>query len=147
MPHINQLVYFMKNTDILNGVRKQIHLSEDFFQTVIVASTGNNVWVSFLVHQIPCTSTTVLQYCQVFTQFSFYTRVSNYTRRLMIANLLYSIPKVLNSYHFAYRSSRLCLHVCLVKGIINLSITSKYLLKKLASGTYLLASFSVQRGG
>ena len=77
----------------------------------------------------------------------FYTRVSDYTRRLMIANLLYSIPKVLNSYHFAYRSSRLCLHVCLVKRIINLSITSKYLLKKLASGTYLLASFSVQRGG
>ena len=62
-------------------------------------------------------------------------------------NLLYSIPKVLNSYHFAYRSSRLCLHVCLVKRIINLSITSKYLLKKLASGTYWLASFSVQRGG
>ena len=74
----------------------------------------------------------------------FYTRVSDYTRRLMIANLLHSIPKVLNSYHFAYRSSRLCLHVCLV---INLSITSKYLLNKLASGTYLLASFSVQRGG
>ena len=63
------------------------------------------------------------------------------------ANLLYSIPKVLNSCHFAYRSSRLCLHVCLVKCIINLSITSKYLLKKQASGTYLLASFSVQRGG
>ena len=64
------------------------------FETVILsllASTGNNVRASFLVHQIPHTSTTVWQCRRVFTQFSLGIGVSNYTCRPMIADLLYCI--------------------------------------------------------
>ena len=45
----------------------------DTFQTAILlllAPTGNNERASFLVHHVPHTSTTVLRYTQIFTQFS-----------------------------------------------------------------------------
>ena len=35
-------------------------------------STGNNVWASFLVHQVLHTSATVLRYCRMFMQFSVF---------------------------------------------------------------------------
>ena len=46
----------------------------DVFRTAIltlIAPTQNNARASFLVHQVPCTSVTVLRYRQMFTQFSF----------------------------------------------------------------------------
>ena len=52
---------------------RYIYQRIDFFRTVILSlpvSTGNNGLVSFLVHQVPQTSATVWQYCQVFIQFS-----------------------------------------------------------------------------
>ena len=45
----------------------------DVFRTAILsllAPTGNNARASFLVHQVPCTSATVLWYRRMFTQFS-----------------------------------------------------------------------------
>ena len=72
----------------------------DVFRTVILsllASTGSNVWASFLVHQVPRASTTVLRYRRVFTQFSLRVRVSDYTRRPMIADLLYLLYFSLSS--------------------------------------------------
>ena len=45
----------------------------DVFRTAILsllAPTGNNARASFLVHQVPRTSATVLWYRQMFTQFS-----------------------------------------------------------------------------
>ena len=67
-----------------------------FFRTVILSllpSTGNNVQVSFLLHWVPHTSTSlrVLWYRQVFTQLSLHIGASNFTCRLMIANLLYMV--------------------------------------------------------
>ena len=62
----------------------------DVFRTVILlllVSTGNSVRAPFLVHQVPRTSATVLRYRQVFTQFSFRIRVSDYTCHPMIADL------------------------------------------------------------
>ena len=44
----------------------------DVFWTAILtllAPIGNNAWTSFLVHQVLCTSTTVLWYRRMFTQF------------------------------------------------------------------------------
>ena len=35
----------------------------------LLAPTGNIVRASFLVHQVPCTSATVWQYCRMFMQF------------------------------------------------------------------------------
>ena len=64
----------------------------DVFQMVILlllAPTGNNEWVWFLVHQVPHTSATVLQYHWTFTQFFLYIWASKYTCRPIIANLLY----------------------------------------------------------
>ena len=64
----------------------------DAFQTAILsllAPTGNNERALFLVHQVPHTSTTVLRYHQIFTQFSLCVRASEYTCHPMIANLLY----------------------------------------------------------
>ena len=55
---------------------------------MLLAPTGNDVQVSFLVHQVPRTSATVLQYCRMFTQFSLRTWASEYTCRPIIANLL-----------------------------------------------------------
>ena len=46
----------------------------------------------FLVHQVPRTPATVLRYRRVFTQFSLRVRVSDYTWRTMIDDLLYSPP-------------------------------------------------------
>ena len=65
----------------------------DVFRTAILsllAPTGNNARVSFLVHQVPRTSATVLWYRRIFTQFSLRVWVSEYTCRPMIANLLYT---------------------------------------------------------
>ena len=113
----------------IRGFFSDSHCSVNRKQYVgVIFDTPNTVYLHYSLAVLP----------SVHVVF-FYTRVSDYTRRLMIANLLYSIPKVLNSYHFAYTSSRLCLHVCLVKRIINLSITSKYLLNKLASGTFIVS--------
>ena len=45
----------------------------DVFRTAILsilAATGNNARASFLVHQVPRTSATVLWYGRMFTQFS-----------------------------------------------------------------------------
>ena len=45
----------------------------DAFRTVILtllAPTGDNARASFLLHQVPRTSATVLQYRRMFTQFS-----------------------------------------------------------------------------
>ena len=58
----------------------------DVFRTVILsllASTGNNVQVSFLVHQVLCTSATGSWYRRVFTQFSLHVWVPDYTCRPM----------------------------------------------------------------
>ena len=71
----------------------------DVFQTVVLsllASTGNSVLAPFLVHQVLRTSATVLRYRRVFIQFCLHVRVSDYTCRLMIADLLYNIlhPKM-----------------------------------------------------
>ena len=46
---------------------------QDVFRTAILsllAPTGNNARASFLVHQVPRTSATVLWYRRMFTQFS-----------------------------------------------------------------------------
>ena len=64
----------------------------DVFQTAILlllAPTGNNARASFLVHQVPRTSATVLRYRRMFTQFSLHVWASEYTCRPMIANLFY----------------------------------------------------------
>ena len=64
----------------------------DVFRMVVLlllASTGNSVRAPFLVHQVPRTSATVLRYRRVFTQFSLCVRVSDYTWRPMIDDLLY----------------------------------------------------------
>ena len=64
----------------------------DVFRTAIsslLAPTGNNERASFLVHQVPHTSATVLRYCRTFTQFSLRVSASEYTCRPIIANLLY----------------------------------------------------------
>ena len=69
----------------------------DVFRTDILsllAPTGNNARASFLVHQVPRTSSTVLWYRRMFTQFSLRVWVSEYTCRPMIANLLYKIKFV-----------------------------------------------------
>ena len=74
----------------------------DVFRTVnlsLLASTGNNVWASFLVHQVPRTSATVLRYRRGFTQFSLRVRVSDYTCRPMIADLLYPVQSVTISHN------------------------------------------------
>ena len=55
----------------------------------LLASIRNNVWAYFLVHYVLHTSSTVLWYHWVFTQFSLHVWVSDYTSCLMIANLLY----------------------------------------------------------
>ena len=72
--------------------KAQTMMSENrCFQMVIVsllAATGSSVQASFLVHQVPRTSATVLRYRQVFTQFSLRVGVSDYTCRPMIADLL-----------------------------------------------------------
>ena len=55
-------------------------------------TSGCHFWytrVSFLVHQVPRTSATVLRYRQVFMQFSLHVWASKYTCRPIIANLLY----------------------------------------------------------
>ena len=66
-----------------------LKIDEDWlFQTVsslLLASTGNNVWASFLVHKVPCTSTTVCRYRRVSSLRNW---VSDYTCHPMIANLL-----------------------------------------------------------
>ena len=67
-----------------------------FFRTFILSllpSTGNNVQVSFLIHRVPHTSASlrVLWYRQVFTQLSLHIGASDFTCRLMIANLLYMV--------------------------------------------------------
>ena len=54
----------------------------DVFRTAILsllAPTGNNARASFLVHQVPRTSATVLWYRRMFTQFSLRVWVSEYT--------------------------------------------------------------------
>ena len=64
----------------------------DVFWMVILsllALTGNGVWASFLVHQVPRTSTTVWQYHQVGIQLSLHVGVSDYTCHLMIAKHLW----------------------------------------------------------
>ena len=69
----------------------------DVFRTAIsslLAPTGNNERASFLVHQVPHTSATVLRYRRMFTQFSLRVSASEYTCRPMIANLLYLDKKV-----------------------------------------------------
>jgi len=58
------------------------------FEEVLLAPTGDNARASFLVHQVPRTSASVLQYCWMFTQFSLHVWASEYTCRPMIANLL-----------------------------------------------------------
>ena len=66
----------------------------DVFRTAIsslLVLTGNNEQALFLVHQVSHTSTTVLRYRQMFTQFSLHVSASEYTCRPMIANLLYSV--------------------------------------------------------
>ena len=66
----------------------------DVFRTAIsslLAPTGNNEQASFLVHQVPHTSATVLWYRRMFTQFSLHVSASEYTCRPIIANLLYTI--------------------------------------------------------
>ena len=55
----------------------------------LLVPTGDNVRASFLVHQVPRNSTTVLQYRQMFTQFSLHVWASEYTCHPIIANLLY----------------------------------------------------------
>ena len=63
----------------------------DVFRTAILsllAPTGNNAQVSFLVHQVPHTSATVLWYHRMFTQFSLRVWASEYRCRPIIANLL-----------------------------------------------------------
>ena len=65
----------------------------DVFRTAIsslLAPTGNNEQASFLVHQVPHTSATVLRYRRMFTQFSLRVSASEYTCRPIIANLLYN---------------------------------------------------------
>ena len=57
----------------------------------LLAPTGNNERASFLVHQVPHTSATVLRYRRMFTQFSLRVSASEYTCRPMIANLLYYV--------------------------------------------------------
>ena len=72
----------------------------DVFQTAILmllAPTGNNARVSFLVHQVLCTSATVLQYCRMFTQFSLCVWASEYTCRPIFANLLYNCLNCLSA--------------------------------------------------
>ena len=62
-----------------------------FFWTAtltLLEPTGNNVRVSFLVHQVPCTSATVWRYRRMFMQFSLRVWASKYTCRPIIANLL-----------------------------------------------------------
>ena len=64
----------------------------DVFRTAILsllAPKGNNGRASFLVHQVPHTSATVLWYRRMFTQFPLRVWMSEYTCRPMIANLLY----------------------------------------------------------
>ena len=56
---------------------------------LLLVPTGNNKRASFLVHQVPHTSATVLLFCRMFAQFSLHVWVSKYTCRPMIANLLY----------------------------------------------------------
>ena len=55
----------------------------------LLVPTEDNVRVSFLVHQVPRTSATVLRYCRMFTQFSLHVWASEYTCRPMIVNLLH----------------------------------------------------------
>ena len=65
----------------------------DVFQMAIlmlIATTGNNAQVSFLVHQVPCASATVWQYHGMYTQFSLHIWASEYTCWSIIANLLYN---------------------------------------------------------
>ena len=60
----------------------------DVFRMVIVsllASTGNSVQASFLVHQVPRTSATVLRYRRV---FSFHVGVSDYRIHSNLWNVL-----------------------------------------------------------
>ena len=75
----------------------------DVFRTAILsllAPTENNERASFLVHQVPHTSATVVRYRRKFTQFSLRIRVwaSDYTCRPMIANLLYWWIKLTSQY-------------------------------------------------
>ena len=57
----------------------------------LIATTGDNAWASFLVHQVLCTSATVWQYRRMFMQFFLRVWVSEYTCRPIIANLLHQI--------------------------------------------------------
>ena len=64
----------------------------DVFGTAVltlIATTRDNAWASFLVHQVPRTSTTVWEYRQMVTQFSLRVWASKYICRPIIGNLLY----------------------------------------------------------
>ena len=51
----------------------------------------SNARASFLVHQVPRASAAVWQYRRMFTHFSLRVWASEYTRRSIIANLLYLV--------------------------------------------------------
>ena len=94
--HINRTAYFMerKMEYIYTMVSENRYTSPkiDVFWTAILtllAPTGNKAQASVLVHQVLCTSATVLWYLLMFMQFSLRVWASEYTCRPIIANLLY----------------------------------------------------------